>query len=91
METKEIMTNEDLIETTEEIINEGSGNGFKVAAGIGLTLLVGGVVYKYIAKPMIAKIKAKKESEEFEEVEEVDAEFVEEVAEVEYIEDVLNE
>ena len=61
MENNEILTNEEVMETTEEIVNAGSGKGFKVAAGIGLAVLAGVVAYKYIGKPLLAKIKAKKE------------------------------
>ena len=32
--------------------------GVKIAAGIGLSVVVGVVVYKYVAKPVIANIKA---------------------------------
>lgn len=62
METNEIMNNEEVIETTtEEVTKVSSGKGFKVAAGVGLAVLVGVIAYKYVGKPMIAKIKAKKE------------------------------
>ena len=72
MDTNEIMVNEEVIETTEEIATASSGKGFKVAAGVGLTVLGGFVAYKYVIKPVIAKIKAKKEqqgiNEEFDNV-----------------------
>ena len=61
MENNEILTNEEVMETTVEIVNASSGKGFKVAAGIGLAVLAGVVAYKYIGKPLLAKIKAKKE------------------------------
>lgn len=61
MENNEILTNEEVMETTEKIVNASSGKGFKVAAGIGLAVLAGVVAYKYIGKPLLAKIKAKKE------------------------------
>ena len=41
MENNEILTNEEVMETTEEIVNASSGKGFKVAAGIGLAVLAG--------------------------------------------------
>ncbi|MFA7675056.1 MAG: hypothetical protein WCY38_03220 [Endomicrobiia bacterium] len=69
MDTNEIMVNEEVIETTEGIATASSGKGFKVAAGVGLTVLGGFVAYKYIIKPMVAKIKAKKEQQK------MDAEF----------------
>lgn len=58
MENTEIMNNE-VIEATEEVIeNTGMSKGVKIAAGIGLSVVVGYVVYKYVAKPVIANIKA---------------------------------
>lgn len=57
MNNTEIMNNE-VIEATEEVIeNTGMSKGIKVAAGIGLSVVVGVIVYKYIAKPVIANIK----------------------------------
>ena len=58
MDINEIMVNE-----TEGIATAGSGKGFKKAVGTGLTLLVGFVTYKYVIKPVVAKIKAKKEQQ----------------------------
>ena len=69
MITNEIMVNEEVIEVTEEIATAGSGNGIKMAAGIGLVVLGGVAAYKYVIKPMVAKIKAKKEQQR------MDAEF----------------
>lgn len=57
MENTAIMNNE-VMETTEEIIETSMSKGLKVAAGIGLTVIVGVIAYKYVAKPVIAKIKA---------------------------------
>lgn len=60
MENNAIMNNE-VIETTEEVIeNTGMSKGIKIAAGAGLSVIVGFVgfvVYKYVAKPVIANIK----------------------------------
>ena len=53
MENNAIMNNE-VIETTEEVIEN---TGIKIAAGVGLSVIVGFVVYKYVAKPVIANIK----------------------------------
>jgi peptidoglycan/LPS O-acetylase OafA/YrhL len=72
METMEIMNNE--IETTEEIVNASSGKGFKVAAGVSLTVVVGVAAYRYIVKPIMAKIKARKEQREEDKVVDI-AEF----------------
>lgn len=67
MNNNEFMVNEDVIEVTEEIATAGFGKGFKVAAGVGLTALGGFVAYKYVIKPMVAKIKAKKEQQRMDE------------------------
>lgn len=61
MDANEIMTNEEVVEVTEEILTTDSGKALKVTAGIGLAILVGGLAYRYILKPTIAKIKAKKD------------------------------
>ena len=66
METNEIMNNEEVMEeTTEEVVKASSEKEFKVVAGIGLAVLAlaGVVIYKYVGKPMIAKIKAQKEQQ----------------------------
>lgn len=61
MENNAIMNNK-VIETTEEVIeNTGMSKGVKIAAGIGLSVIVGFVVYKYVAKPVIANIKTQLE------------------------------
>lgn len=60
MEANEIMVNEEVIENTaEEIVKASSGTALKVAGGIGLAVLAGVVVYKFVAKPAIARFKAK--------------------------------
>jgi malate synthase len=69
MDTNEIMVNGEIIEMTEEIATAGSRKGIKVAVGVGLAVLGGVAAYKYIIKPMVAKIKAKKEQQR------MDAEF----------------
>jgi len=69
MNTNEIMVNGEVIEVTEEIATASSGRGIKVAVGVGLVVLGGVAAYKYIIKPMVAKIKAKKEQQK------MDAEF----------------
>ncbi len=62
MDTNEIMVNEEIIETTEEIATS-SRKGFKVAAGVGLTILGSFIAYKFVIKPVKAIIKAKKEQQ----------------------------
>lgn len=77
METKnEIMENEEIVETAEEIMAESSGKAIKVLGVIGGVVLVAGLGYKYIAKPWLAKRKAQKELES-EIVEDYDEEEVE--------------
>lgn len=62
MENTEIMNN-DVIEATEEVIeNTGMNKGVKIAAGVGLCVgvgIVGYALYKYVAKPVVANIKAR--------------------------------
>ncbi len=62
MDANEIMTNEEVAETvTEELAVAGSScKGIKVAAGIGIVLVCGVIIYKFAAKPMLAKLKTKK-------------------------------
>lgn len=60
METNEIMNNE-VIETTEEIVKTTSGKVLKCVSEIGLVVACGFVAYKYIAKPIVNKLKTKKE------------------------------
>ncbi|HHX36723.1 MAG TPA: hypothetical protein GX717_01935 [Clostridiaceae bacterium] len=74
METMEITNNEEVIETTEEIVNASSGKGFRVVAGVSLAAVVGVAAYRYIVKPIMAKIKAKKEQQEEDKVADI-AEF----------------
>ena len=63
METNEMMANEEVMDLIEETpTNGGSGKGLKTIVGIGLVALAGGLAYKYIVKPVSAKIKSKKES-----------------------------
>lgn len=66
MNENEILVNDEVIEETEEIAKRNSGTGLKKAAGIGLTLLVGGIAYKFAIKPIAAKIKAKRASRKIE-------------------------
>lgn len=76
MENNEIMTNEEVMETTEEIVKVSSANGFKKAAAFGLVFIAGYVAGKYIIDPTIARIKARKlnkqmvEQDDFEDFEE---------------------
>lgn len=59
-----VVENEDIMENVmEEMVPATSGNGLKVAGGLGLAALVGLGVYKGV-KFIRAKAKAKKEAEE---------------------------
>lgn len=59
-----VVENEEIMENVmEEMVPATSGNGLKVAGGIGLAALVGLGVYKGV-KFIRAKAKAKKEAEE---------------------------
>lgn len=65
MEPNEMMVNEEVVETateaTEEIVKKSSGKGFKIAAGVGLVIVVGGLAVKYVIIPTVNKIKTKKQ------------------------------
>lgn len=84
MEPNEMMVNEEVVETateaTEEIVKKSSGKGFKIAAGVGLAIVLGGLAIKYVVIPTANKIKAKKQQDsdvidgEFEEVTDDDTE-----------------
>lgn len=62
---EEIMNNEEVLETTEEeeVVDQKSHKGLVAIAVAGAAALVGGIAYKKIVKPLIAKRKAKKELE----------------------------
>ena len=64
METNEIMNNEEVMEaTTEEVVKASFEQGFEFGFGIGLAVLAGVAIYKHVGKPIIAKIKARKEQQ----------------------------
>ena len=64
MNNNEIMNNE-VVEATEEGYRERwFEQGRKIAAGIGLSVVVGVVVYKYVAKPVIPKHQRPDRAEE---------------------------
>lgn len=67
MEPNEMMVNEEAVETaaeaTEEIVKKSSGRGFKIAAGVGLVIVIGGLAVKYVIIPTANKIKAKKQQD----------------------------
>lgn len=61
MDTNEIMTNDEVMEAAEEVVTTNSENGIGVGMAIGAAVVLGGVAaYKYIVKPLVTKIKTKK-------------------------------
>ena len=46
METNEIMNNEEVMDTTEEIVKTASKGGFSKVATIGVAMIAGGLAYK---------------------------------------------
>lgn len=56
-----IMLNDEVVEAAEEIATISFREGLKVAADIGWIVLGGVFTYKYVIKPIIAKIKDKRE------------------------------
>lgn len=62
MDINETMTNTEAIETADEITN-AAGKGAKIAAGVGIAMLVSVITYRRVVKPMLAKIKARKLSQ----------------------------
>lgn len=69
MENKEIITNDEIVDTTEGIAMSYSEKAIKIVAGTGLALLAGFITYKYIIKPITAKIKAKKDQKAIDTIE----------------------
>lgn len=80
-------TNKNLIDETIDVtdlepeIEGGSGKGLVIALGVGAALLVTGLGYKYVVKPLVAKAKAKKEAKEDDSEKEVYEKFEGEVEE----------
>lgn len=63
MENNEIMVNEEVMEVAERVDKVDYSN-FKTVIGIGVAGVGGWLAYKFIVKPMIAKVKAKKENQD---------------------------
>lgn len=77
MEPNEVMANEVLIDsTTEGVVGASSRCGCKVAAGFGLGILAGMAICK-LAKPVMAKIKARREAKRMESDVVIDVEVAE--------------
>ena len=61
METNEIMNNEEVMDTTEEIVKTASKGGFSKVATIGVAMIAGGLAYKFVVAPAVSKeMKARK-------------------------------
>lgn len=91
MENNEIMTNEEVMETTEEIVKVSSANGFKKAAVFGLVFIAGYVAGKYIIDPTVARIKARKQSKQMVEQDDFEDSEEEVIANGETVEEYLDE
>ncbi len=57
METNEIMNNEEVMDTTEEIVKTASKGGFSKVATIGVAMIAGGLAYKFVVAPVVGKLK----------------------------------
>ena len=60
METNEIMNNEKVMDTTEEIVKIASKGGFSKVATIGVAMIAGGLAYKFVVAPVVGKLKEMK-------------------------------
>lgn len=69
METKEIMNNEEVMDTTEEIVKAASKGGFSKVTTIGVAMIAGGLAYKFIVAPAVSKLKEMKARKGFRVVE----------------------
>lgn len=66
------METETMVNNTEEVVeavteNAGVGcKGLVIAGGVGAAAICGYLVYRFVAKPLIKRIKAKKEQADLE-------------------------
>lgn len=60
METNEIMNNEEVMDTTEEIVKTASKGNFGKVATIGVAMIAGGLAYKFVVTPVVSKLKEMK-------------------------------
>lgn len=72
-----IMNNEELIETTEEIVSTNSNSNLKTATTIGLAMIAGGLAYKFIVKPAFSKFKNWREESKNDDEDIIDGDAVE--------------
>lgn len=79
METNEIMQNEEIVECVSEATEVACKKCWKAAVGVGLTMAVGILTYRFIVKPMITNRKAKNEQSPI-----VEAEIIDDETEVSY-------
>ena len=56
-EVMDVITDSDIV---EEVAEKTTGTALKVAAGVGIGLVAGAALYKFVVTPLIAKIKARK-------------------------------
>ena len=56
-EVMDVITDSDIV---EEVAEQTTGTALKVATGIGIGLVAGAALYKFVVTPLIAKIKARK-------------------------------
>lgn len=59
MELNEMTVTEEVIETAEEVAKAADKNGWKTAGTIGLCILGCLAAYRFIARPVISKVKTK--------------------------------
>lgn len=69
METNEIMNNEEVMDTTEEIVKTASKGGFGKVTTIGVAMIAGGLAYKFVVAPAVSKLKEMKARKGFHVVE----------------------
>lgn len=69
METKEIMNNEEVMDTTEEIVKTAFKGGFSKVTTIGVAMIAGGLAYKFVVAPAVSKLKEMKARKGFRVVE----------------------
>lgn len=77
METNEILSNDEIVEeATEQVTKAVSGKGVKTVVGFGIGVLAGMLIYRYIAKPIAATLRAKRNQmqmqEDFDDFEETE-------------------
>ena len=63
MENNEIMNTEMVVEAAEEIVTNDSNKVLKTLGAVGAVAALGYVTYKFVIKPIVKKVKAKKEIE----------------------------